>query len=94
MKLVRSLLWLVPLALTAAGCHPFRHLSYACHRQQPYMKAGSAAPLKIPTGLDTPDNTSALRLPALNEPAPPARKGREPCLDEPPPYKVAKAPQA
>ena len=94
MKLVRSLLWLVPLALTAAGCHPFRHFSYACHRQQPYMQASSVAPLKIPTGLDAPDNTSALRLPALNEPAPPPRKGQEPCLDEPPPYKVAKPPQA
>jgi uncharacterized lipoprotein len=94
MKLVRSLLWLVPLALTTAGCHPFRHLSYACHRQQPYMKAGSVAPLKIPTGLDAPDTTSALRLPALNEPAPPPRKGQEPCFDEPPPYKVAKPPQA
>jgi uncharacterized lipoprotein len=94
MKLVRSLLWLVPLALTMAGCHPFRHLSYSCHRQQPYMQAGSVAPLKIPTGLDAPDTTSALRLPALNEPAPPPRKGQEPCFDEPPPYKVAKPPQA
>jgi hypothetical protein len=47
--------------------------------------------------MDAPDTTNALRLPALNEPAPPPRKGREPCLDEPPPFKVkqpAKAPQA
>ncbi len=57
MTLVRSLLWLVPLALTTAGCHPFRHLSYACHRQQPYMRAASVAPLKVPAGLDAPDTT-------------------------------------
>jgi hypothetical protein len=47
--------------------------------------------------MDAPDTTSALRLPAINEPAPPPRKGRDPCLDEPPPFKVkqpAKAPQA
>lgn len=94
MKLLRSLLWLVPLALTAAGCHPFRHFTNSCHKQQPYMQAGSIPPLRIPAGLDAPDTTSALRLPALNEPAPPPRKGLEPCLDEPPPYKVVKPPQA
>ncbi len=94
MKLLRSLLLLAPLLVLLAGCHPFRHFSYACHKKQSYQQATSIAPLKIPSGLDAPDTTNALRLPALNEPAPPARKGREPWLDGRPPYKVAEAPQA
>jgi uncharacterized lipoprotein len=94
MKALRTLLWLVPLALSAAGCHPFRNFAYSCHRTQPYLAASSVPPLKVPAGLDAPDATNALHLPVLNEPAPPLRKGREPCLDEPPPYKVPKPPQA
>jgi uncharacterized lipoprotein len=77
--------------LATAGCS---HYTYACHKKQPYTEAASVPPLKIPAGMDPPDTTNALHLPPLNEPAPPARKGHEPCLDEPPPYKVAKAPQA
>lgn len=96
MKALRSLLWGAPLLAVLSGCHlhPFRHLTYACHKKQPYMQASSIAPLKIPAGLDAPDTTNALHLPALNEPAAPARAGQQPCLDEPPPYKVAKPPQA
>jgi hypothetical protein len=96
------LLGLGVLLLTLAGCHmsllhPFRSLTYACHKRQPYQGQVSVPPLVIPAGLDAPDTGNALHLPALNEPAPPPRKGREPCLDEPPPYKVPKpapAPQA
>jgi uncharacterized lipoprotein len=94
MKALKVLLWLAPLMLTAAGCHPFRHFTNTCHKPQPYMQATSVAPLIIPAGLDAPDTTNALRLPRLNEPAPPPRKGHEPCLDEPPPYKVPKPPPA
>ena len=94
MRLLRSLLLLAPLALLLTGCHPFRHFAYACHKKQNYQQATSVPALKIPPGLDAPDTTNALHLPALNEPAPPPRKGQQPCLDEPPPYKVAKAPQA
>ena len=90
MKALRSLLWLVPLLLTVAGCHPFRHFTYACHKKQPYMQASSIPALTIPAGLDAPDTTNALHLPQLNEPEPPPRKGQEPCLDEPPPFKVPK----
>ena len=86
---------LLPLLPLVDGCHMFRGASAkACHSPQPYQKAQSVPPLKIPAGLDAPDTTNALRLPALNEPQPPARKGQEPCLDEPPPFKVAKPPQA
>jgi uncharacterized lipoprotein len=94
MKAFRTLLWLAPLLMSAAGCHPFRNMAYSCHRTQLYQQATSVPPLKVPAGLDAPDQTTALHLPVLNEPAPPLRKGKEPCLDEPPPYKVPKAPQA
>ena len=46
----------------------------ACHKPQPYHDGAQRPPLKIPAGLDAPDTTSALRLPALNEPAPPPRE--------------------
>jgi uncharacterized lipoprotein len=86
------------LLLAAGGCHFTRGFgSRACHEPQTYLKAQSIAPLKIPAGLDAPDTASALRLPHLNEPAPPPRRGKEPCLDAPPPFKVqqgARAPQA
>src|SRR5262245_46040834 len=82
------------VALVAAGCHSMRAKS--CHNPQPYMDAKSVAPLQIPPGLDSPDTTNALRIPRLAEPERPARKGKDPCLDEPPPYNVPKpaAPQA
>lgn len=83
----------VAFALVAvAGCHPFRHFAYACHKRQPYMSAASIPPLRTPSGLDAPDTSSALKIPTLNEPPPPPRTGRQPCLDEPPPFKVPKAP--
>jgi len=87
--------WLAPLLLLN-GCHALRSLAAACHKTQPYMSASSVAPLKVPAGLDAPDTTNALRLPALNEPRPPPRSSKDPCLDYPPSFKVAKpaAPQA
>lgn len=94
MRKLRSLLWLAALVPMLSACHPFRHFTYACHKKQVYMQATSIAPLKVPAGLDPPDTTNALHLPALNEPAPPPRTGQQPCLDEPPPFKVAKPPQA
>jgi uncharacterized lipoprotein len=99
MKVV--LQWGVVLAVgvALAGCHPIRALksrANSCHRSQPYMAAPSVPLLKIPAGLDQPDTTNALHVPDLKEPAPPRRSGKEPCLDEPPQYKVVKpaAPQA
>ncbi len=98
MKSVVKLGLILAMGLALAGCHSFRHLSSggACHKKQPYMNAGSVPPLKIPAGLEMPDTTNALRIPDLKEPAPPPRKGKDPCLDEPPAFKVAKpvTPQA
>jgi uncharacterized lipoprotein len=90
MKSVRAILWLAPLLLALGACHSMRGFN-SCHARQAYMNEKTLPPLKIPPGLDTPDTTRALRLPALNEPAPPARKGRDPCLDEPPSFKVRQA---
>ena len=92
MKIVLKLGLVLAVSVALSGCHPFRALktrANSCHVKQPYNSAGSVAPLKIPTGLDKPDTTNALHIPDLNEPAPPSRKGRDPCLDEPPSYKVA-----
>ncbi|MBS0366196.1 MAG: hypothetical protein JSR67_10275 [Proteobacteria bacterium] len=80
-----------------SGCHhlrlnPFASSAKSCHKPQPYQKARDVPPLKIPEGMDSPDSTTALRLPQLKAVAPPARSGSQPCLDEPPPFKVAKSP--
>jgi len=56
------------------------------------MAATSVAPLKIPAGLDNPDTTNALHIPPLNEPVPPPLKGKQPCLDEPPAFKLPPKP--
>ena len=93
MKVVLKVGVVVAVALALSGCHPFRALksrAFSCHVKQPYMASTSVAPLTVPPGLDKPDRTDALVVPDLKEPAPPLRKGREPCLDEPPPFKVAK----
>jgi uncharacterized lipoprotein len=94
MKLLLKLGLIGAVSLALAGCHPFRALrgELSCHKKQPYMAATSVAPLKIPAGLDTPDTTNALHVPPLKEPAPPPRKGREPCLDEPPSFKLPPKP--
>lgn len=100
MKLMLKLGMVLAVSFALTACHPIRALrsrELSCHTKQPYTAATSVAPLKIPSGLATPDTTNALHIPALNEPAPPARKGKEPCLDEPPSFKVpakAPAPQA
>jgi uncharacterized lipoprotein len=99
MKLLLKLGLIFAVSLALSGCHPIRALhsrALSCHKKQAYMSASSAAPLKIPSGLDNPDTTNALHIPALNEPAPPPRKGKEPCLDEPPSYRIVKpaTPQA
>ena len=95
MRSVWVIPWLALLALGLSGCHALRGNS--CNAPQVYQGAKSVPPLKIPAGLDAPETTNALRIPALNEPAPPARTTKDPCLDAPPSFKVrqaAAAPQA
>ena len=77
------------------GCKAMRGVT-SCPHGEPYTKSTSVAPLRIPAGVDAPDTSQSLKLPALNEPAPPPRGHKDPCLDQPPPYKVTKptTPQA
>lgn len=72
------------VALTA--CHRGILKEHACNKPQPYESAASVPPLRLPPGIDAPDTHASLVIPPLNEPAPPPRSLREPCLDEPPPY--------
>jgi uncharacterized lipoprotein len=95
MRLGLGLGMLAALLLTQSGCRVVRAIDKReCHEVQPYMKSTSVPPLKVPAGLDAPDTTNALKLPALNEPQPPPRGSKDPCLDEPPPFKVPPAPRA
>jgi hypothetical protein len=71
-----------------AGCHNglINRVFHAkeCNKPQMYASAQSIPPLQVPVGIDPPDTHSTLRIPALNEPAPPPRKSTDPCLDAPP----------
>ncbi|HEY3783952.1 MAG TPA: hypothetical protein VGL55_01575 [Steroidobacteraceae bacterium] len=84
---------LLAALMILAGCHPLRalrNIGGSCHDVQPYTKAQSIEPLRIPPGLDTPDTSNALHVPALSGPAPPRPGPKDPCLDQPPAFKVPK----
>lgn len=76
--------------LALSGCKTIHHIirGQNCNKPQPYMRATSIAPLTIPEGLDPPDTSHALDVPALNEPAPPPRTQKDPCLSAPPSFNV------
>ncbi len=76
-----------------SGCHALRAVTAeSCHKPQPYMKARSVPPLKIPSGLDAPNTSNALVVPPLKGPAPPLPTAKDPCLVSPPKYAVAARP--
>ena len=87
--------YVVVLAVMAttglSGCHVFKTAKSkwnSCLNDNGavYMKATSVPGLKTPAGLDSPDTRNTLKIPELNEPAPPARELKDPCMDEPPKY--------
>ena len=86
-------MWALAVALPVlSGCHTMRALTAAsCHKPQPYQKAASIAPLKIPSGRDSPSTSNALVVPKLKGPAPPPPTPGQPCLDAPPSFKVPHA---
>jgi uncharacterized lipoprotein len=88
-------LLLVVLAVTLAGCNPFRRHAgpKLCKEPEGYAQATEAKTLTIPAGLESPDTKNALRIPDLNTPEPPARKKSEGCLDEPPSYALPPKPK-
>jgi len=95
MKSAWGIVGLASLLLPLGGCHLVRAINAgSCNETQTYMRATSVPTLKIPAGLDAPDTTNALRLPQLNEPAPPPRHAKDPCLDAPPSFKVQQAARA
>jgi uncharacterized lipoprotein len=89
MKFRAAVLCLAVIPLVLGGCKTLRGAS-SCNKKQSYQSASSVAPLTIPAGLTGVDASTALKLPPLNEPAAPPRTSRDPCLDAPPAYKVAK----
>jgi len=88
----KVLLTSVLLAQALTGCRWINKIGGSCHDKKPYMTAQSVPPLQVPPGLDAADTSSALKIPRLNEPAPPARTGKDPCLDEPPAFVTPKTP--
>jgi uncharacterized lipoprotein len=81
------------LVLTAAGifmsgCHLFSKLNPDCHSAQEYQHALSAPPLKVPSGLDSPNTAGALVIPTVTD-VPPPPGAHDLCYDIPPRYKPA-----
>ena len=83
-----NIVLLVAAATSLSGCHVFGGARWhSCLNDDTvYTKATSIPDLKTPAGVDPPDTKSALKIPALNEPAPPPHGSKDPCLDEPPKY--------
>jgi uncharacterized lipoprotein len=87
MSLDRALM-LIAAAVALSGCHLFSKLTPDCHTPQEYQRAGQVPPLKVPSGLDTPNTQGALVIPTVAiSPPPPGAK--DACLDVPPRYKAA-----
>ncbi len=75
--------------LLLGGCHNmFHQLAPDCHTTQEYQRARQLAPLRVPSGLDSPNVQSALVIPELAA-APPPPGPKETCLDLPPRYKAS-----
>ena len=87
MSLDRVLTLIAATALMS-GCHLFGKLTPDCHTPQEYQRAGQVAPLKVPSGLDSPNTQGALVIPAVAA-APPPPGPKDACLDVPPRYKAA-----
>jgi uncharacterized lipoprotein len=84
--------FLIAVVCVTSGCNPFRRSSAntTCKEAEAYAQAQTIPSLKIPAGLESPDTRSALRVPDLSTPEPPPRMRAQGCLDEPPPYVIAK----
>jgi hypothetical protein len=87
LKGLRNVVAVTAMGLGLSSCHMFHSLTHTCELDtDSYQKANSVTPLRVPLGIDAPDSKSGLQIPALNEPAPPPRGPRDPCLDEPPKF--------
>lgn len=88
MPALRGLLLPLGMAglLLAGGCR-----SLGCNNPEDYSSAREVPPLKMPVGLDGPDTSAALEIPALNEPEAPRVAGGA-CLEDPPVLDSTSAP--
>jgi len=95
MKHILRMGMLAGLGTLLAGCHILHgRTARACSSDATgYLRATSIPPLRVPPGVDAPDARSSLQIPELNEPAPPPRGPKDPCLEEPPQYQEARAPK-
>src|SRR5262245_29192823 len=80
---MRKLRWIlvlaIPLLAACGGSEPI------CEDpDEPYLAAGSTAPLHVPDGMTQPNHSEALAIPAEKGDA--KKAGRTSCLDEPPSY--------
>lgn len=85
-RVSRWLIIVVALA-AASGCH-FLRARTGCHADQPYMHARQLPPLKVPAGLDAPSTAVSMAIPEVVNDIP-ARGPKDPCLEDPRPYKAA-----
>ena len=81
-------LMLVIAAALMSGCHMFGKMKSDCHSEQEYQRAAQMPPLKVPSGLDSPNTQGALVIPTVDL-APPPPGPKDACLDTPPRYKPA-----
>jgi uncharacterized lipoprotein len=82
------ILTLLAASALMSGCHLFTKLNPDCHTAQEYQHAVSAPPLKVPAGMDKPNTTGALVIPAVGD-VPPPLGPKDSCYDVPPRYKPA-----
>lgn len=94
LKGLRNVSMLVMVGLALCGCRSLHRLTQSCNKDTDgYMHATTVPPIQVPAGVDKPDSRSALQIPALNEPAPPPRTSKDPCLDAPPKFTEPKGPR-
>jgi hypothetical protein len=88
LKGLRNVVVLAAVAMAFSGCISLRALkpNSCVNETDKYNKETSIPPLRVPEGLDAPDTKSSLQIPVLNEPPPPPRGKKDPCLDEPPKF--------
>ncbi|NNM61278.1 MAG: hypothetical protein HKM03_03845 [Steroidobacteraceae bacterium] len=80
---IRRMFLFLPLVALTAGCHT---LQQSCHGIADYQAAQEAAPIRVPSGMDSPDVKNVLKIPPPTV-APPPPKGKDGCIDGPPQYR-------
>jgi uncharacterized lipoprotein len=86
---IHGIVLVIAAAIFCNGCARLVHgFAPDCHKPQEYQRAVQKPPLQVPAGLDTPNTTGALLIPAVDV-APPRPGKHDQCMDVPPRYKAA-----